>query len=198
MAWRLYVIPIESAGTARGPKYFTWMVDPDPPGLSVPWAMMDYGCEPTGIVAADVTTAQHNVLAGHADVLALPVNLNTSPNAAAVTTAQTYLESINVPAGWVTTALTWRQIVRTVAGLFQFAQRYSGISSGGRWFGGGVALSMQWGQLPADVQTNLLATATSFGYSTMGLSGTTTIRTILKVLADAWGDAPFYLGGLVI
>lgn len=190
MTWRLYVIPIVGSGSGRAdprhPKYV------NEAGLA--WNAMDYGAIPWALVAADTTTAQHNALVANADVTAFPANLGGTIGAN-LTAVQNALEAARLPAGWVTAADTYATVARTVAGLMQFAQRYTALS-GQELVPSTINLNTQFQALSAQRQADLLATANDLGYSTAGLQPTTTLRAILKNLADQWGARPFALGGL--
>lgn len=160
--------------------------------------MMDFGHDPTAFVVADVDATQHALFAAFSDVLAMPESLDGNLDAAAVTATTAALEARNIPAGWVTTALTYRQVCRAVMGMFQFAQKYAAVNGGLNIFRSGITLSTRWNQLAIDEQARLTNATTSIGYSTASFVGVTTLRAILKSLSDQWGDAPFYLGGLTI
>ena len=54
MTVRFYILPIKRVGTTRGPKYFSWRYDPDPPGITCPWSMKDYGAIDECVIAADI------------------------------------------------------------------------------------------------------------------------------------------------
>ena len=191
MTWRLYTIPITGSGTnhtdPRRPKYVV--------EAGVPWAMMDYGAIPWALVAADVTNGQHNALTSNADVTAFPTNLQGTIGGN-LSTVVNALEAARLPAGWVNASDTYATVARTVAGLMQFAQRYTAISGGQELVPSSINLNTQFGSLSQQRQDDLLATANSLGYSTAGLQATTTLRAILKNLADQWGARPFTLGGL--
>lgn len=195
MAWHLYVVPGIGDGSktdARRPKY---IADADPP---VSFNALGYGFQPVYMVAADVSDPQDATLSGLADVRKVPDNLDSNPSAAGVTVVANFLETLNVPAGWVTTALTWRQITRTVAGLFLFAQRLRSFLGNVRLVEAGVTLDTRFNQLPQATRQALTATAESFGYDTSSLGGTSTVRQILKVMADQWAAKPIHLGGITL
>ena len=199
MAVRWYLLPIETAngGLARGPKYFKWRFDPDPPGLDVPWGMMDYGLMSVAIAWADVTTQQHNTLIANNDVRAVPQNLDATIGAGAVATTRNILEQLDIPGNWVTTADTWRGILRSTAGLFQFAQRVHG-KFGVTLLPDGFTLDTTWSQLPQGAKDILLETALEIGIDTSGATGSTTLRQIYKTLADAWGAKPIFISGVTL
>lgn len=192
MAWHLYVVPAIGDGTpkdARRPKYVA--------DAGVNFSAMDYGFEPVFLLAADTDATLDATIDAAADAERVPNNLDGNPGAGAVTTVQNFLENLNVPAGWVNTGLTWRQIVRVIAGLFQFMQRCYGLSGNVSLFDG-VTLNTQFNAMPLALRQTLQAAAASFNYDTSALSGTSTYRQILKAMADQWDNAPIVMGGITI
>lgn len=192
MAKRLYIVPKTGTGgmdDAYRPKYFSDLV-------GVSWNAMDYGLEPHFLVASELTTDQHNTLVANADVIAIPANLDAQvgANRDAVVDA---LETLNVPAGWVTKTMTYRKILKIVAAIMLFAQRLHG-HAGLRIFASGITLSTKFNQLPANVRTKLIETAQSMNFDTSSLSGTSTVRQILKAMADQWGLKDIKIGGIVL
>lgn len=190
MATRLYVLPIvgtgASASDSRRPKYT------DTHLLGVAWTMMDMGDEPVCIVVADVGS-DHAAFAAETDVLALPSDLDQQVGAQ-LATVQNALESRNIPAGWVQGTHTYRQVIRVVAQAFQFMQRLQVVRPG-RLFTGGATLDTRFNQLPVAVRNALVAAATDLGYDTSTLSGTSTLRNILKTMADQWRQIELFIGG---
>lgn len=195
MTLRYYLMPLEQIGTGRGPKYLAWRNDPT--GLNVPWSLFDYGLINTCLVAADVTTQQHNSLIANSDVTAIPQNIDGNITAGALSSVRAALETLRIPGNWVTTGHTYRDLMRMVAGLFMFAQRLQGIS-GRIIFPDNINLDNTWGDIPVDWRQDLQATADSLGYDYSQVTTNTPIRTILKSLADQWGNQPFYIGGTQI
>lgn len=196
MTIRYYLIPIEIVDSdKRGPKYLNWRFTENPAPLNVPWSMMDFGLEPVMLIRADVTGGQHTTLSANADVISIPTNIDANITAGALSAVKAALETLNIPAGWVTTSFTYRQVLRMVCGLFQFAQRHHGVHLE-RLFSGGFDLDTQFSALPLAVRQRLIATADSLEYDTSGLSGSNTIRQILKNVADQWGSKPVIIGGV--
>jgi len=196
MAIRFYLVPIETVdGNKRGPKYLLWRFTESIAPLDVRWSGMDYGLEPVILVWADVDAVQHTTLSTNVDVISIPANIDATITAGVLPAVKSALEALNVPAGWVTTGHTYRQVLRIVAGLFQFAQRHHGVHLE-RLFSGGFDLNTQFNTLPLAVRQRLVATANSLNYDTLDLSGSSTIRQILKNLADQWGSKPIVMGGI--
>ena len=193
----LYLAPTEQVIdepnflNARGPKYFNWAFDPDPPGIQCFWAMMDYGFMPTMLVfARGITPTDHDYLSLQADVYVWPDNLDQSINPQDA--VKTFLEGINVPTDWTTAATTYRQLLRSLAGMFQFMQRYGGISGGQALLGGSVTLSTRYRNLSAQQQGWFSQTVESFGYDPTMINANRTMRQMLKLAGDAWGATVLY------
>lgn len=194
MAWEVYIVPIESVGSARGPKYFPWRFSAGAPELAgVQWAMMDYGAVPFGIVAADVTPEQDDFLNLQADVRNIPTTLDNQIGGA-LNAVQNALEAARIPAGWVSASTTWRELLRAVCGLFQFAQRFTAIT-GNQLVTSTSVLNLRLNQLSQANRDAIEQVAAGLGYTT-GFAGNTTVRTVLKSFADQWGAKIFTLGGL--
>jgi hypothetical protein len=165
----------------------------------VKWGAMDYGFQPIMLVAADVDSATDATATAQPDVTRIPDNLDQLLGAGAVSAVQTALENRNIPAGWVTAALSYRTVIRTIWGFFAFLQRYSVVSGNTNpILAASINLDTQFNQLSATAQTNLQNTATSLGLSAAGLTGTSTLRQILKNISDQWGQRAFTVGGITI
>ncbi len=188
----LYMMPIIGVGTEIDPRHAKYDSTFLTRGFSV--ALMDYGLEPVGLVFSPCDTATNILVVANADVFRLPDDLDTSPNVAQVTAIQTRLEAWNLPAHWVTVALTWRTILRTVMAMFQFMQRFHAVS-GLSPFAGGVNLDRTFSSLGVNVRQSLIDTAASLNFDTTGITGSMTLRVILKNVADQWGTQPLIIGG---
>jgi hypothetical protein len=186
MAVRFYLCPIETITDARGrtvrrPAYYTAA------GISR-IEMNDYGNEPTCLLAADVTPAQHTALVANADVSAFPVDLDSLVGAN-LATVKTALESKNLPADDVTANTPYRIILRWIIAIFS-------ITTSSPLFDGVVTLDTTLGQLTATQRAELKASAESSGYSTAGLTLQSTIREALRKAVGAAG--PRTMLGVVI
>lgn len=164
-------------------------------GFSV--SMIRFGNNPHCLVYSPCDVATDLLVVANADVHRLPDNLDSTPILAQVNAVQTFLENNNIPAGWVTTATTWRTIVRDVVSMFLFVQRYQG-AGGPAVFTGGVTLASTFGSLPQAVRTALTTAATDQGFDTSGLTGATTLRQILRAMGLQWGARPILIGDLSI
>jgi hypothetical protein len=207
MAARFYVVPRQvvtvtipfpdGSGsrqeTFTRPKYVRAFITETPqtsPDLIAPhitsWSSMDYGRDNTYLLGANVTPEQHTQLAAALDVIAIPLNLDSEVGLTALDTVKTRLESLRVPAGWVTTSHTYRQVVGAVARIFLIMQRFSGRERKS-FFEVGITLDTRMNQLTVtqrDAFRNaILDLGTSVGV-VMDLSAvvnTTTIREVLRL-----------------
>lgn len=199
MPFRLYIVPVIGTGVKgdpRRPKYFA--------DLSVDWSAVDFGFEPVMFVGATLSVSDDNAIVGQADVTALPFDLAPTLTGGQVNTIQSKLEALNIPAGWVNTSLTWLLVVRTVLGMFSYLQRFSAVYAENTGntppsvFTSGVTLNTTFGSLPLAVRTAMVDAAQSFGFSTSGLTANTTLRVILKALADNFQEQQYNFNGTFI
>jgi len=202
MTWRIYIVPITHIDLGPGrefaaPKYFFGRLIAGLAGLEgVSWAWERYVWEDHGIVAADVTDPQHALVSAQADVIAIPDLDSTIANATARNRVRNYLEAGNIPGTWVNTGMAYRAVVRTVLNVFRFHGRY--VSKGGRISTAGFSLATTWSQIPAAAQDRVRATADEFGLDYSAVTGTTTLRQLLKSMADQFGSIEYQIGGMVI
>lgn len=203
MALRIALVPVVGSGVsseeARRPKYVA-----DGGLTPMPrWAAIDYGFEPWMVVAADLSASHVTALQAEADVFLLPADLDALLTVGQVAAVQTALEAIPLPAEWVTTAFTWRGLLRIVLGICRFMARYTVVFAEAtqlttRVFTGGVDLTRTIGSLPLAVRTALTATATSLGLDTTGVTGATTLRGLLRTVGLQGAATPTALGAVVI
>jgi hypothetical protein len=193
MTIHYYILPIEVGSGTRGPKYFSWRLDPDPPGITCPWSMKDYGSINQAVICADISAADHTAISAHADVLSIPTNLDTTLTTSTRNAARTFCATYNIPGGWINTSMTYRAVLRTITAFFLYFQRVTGILGHGITLPSGW-LDLQFQQVSSGIQTAMVQAATDMGFSTANLQPTTTMRAILKYMADAWGSTPIMFG----
>lgn len=190
MAGRLYLMPIAGVGTKadpRAPKYKSTIN-----GFS--WTMMDFGLEPACIVwVENVDASTHSTLVAFADVVSPPAELDQNIGAGSIATVRAAIEALNVPANWAQATDTYREVIRIICWFFQIWQRHHGMGNA-RVLTGGVTLDTAFNTLSVGVRNALIATAQSFNFDTSSLAGTSTIRQILKALADQVRDRPIMIG----
>jgi hypothetical protein len=191
-ACHLYIVPqigTGSGGDAYRPKYAG--------DLPVSWSGIRYGREGFWLVAADVSTAQDNAATAQPDVIRLPDNLDLTIGVN-LTTVQNRLEAINIPSGWVSAGMTYRSVLRTVVHMMFFFQRFLSVNKVYTAFlSGAVSLDTTFNSLSATNKKRIQDTAASFGIDTSGISSST-LRQILKAVADTFQDRPIPLGCLTI
>lgn len=190
MTIRYYVVPTVDSGGLEVPKYID--------DLGVDWGMMDYGnLINIALVAADVDTAQHASIAANIDVVFFPVNIDNPVSLADVTRIGNGLELADIPGQWITTSTTYREVLRWVGGLFQFANRHYGENNTSV-IPEGSTLDASWGSLTAGFRTEIEATADTLNYSYSAISISTTLREVLDDFANQWGAHPLDLGIVVL
>jgi hypothetical protein len=196
MTIRYYVLPIERStdGNGRGPKYFEWRRDPDPPGLTSPWSMIDYGLIDQAVLVSDITDPDRTSLVAQADVYEFPLDLDANMTQQQQSTLTTFLETKVIPAQWLSGTQTFRSVLRTITGVFLYIQRISGILGVDPMTISGVTLNTQYRNLPADFSAALSQAASDLDYDFSGVRNNTTLRNILKSMADQWGARPIYMG----
>ena len=191
----LYLVPVETQPNNRGPKYFGGWRNPEPDltGILKDWAAMDYGFFDYMLIRCPtISQAEHDALILNPDVYAWPDNLDqpvTDPN------VDVFFEAINIPTNWLTPSTQYRELLRRLAGMFQFNQRYSVISNGGDIFAG-RDLSSRPSDMTAQEEQWLRDTANSFvPGSGDSLNRNQTFRTLMRNVSSYWDGLPFYLGG---
>lgn len=195
---RFYVVPKAADDVIPGavrPKYTEAGALGVGWNLAGRWQALDYGLEDCFLLVANVTADEHNALNAQTDVLAVPLQLDNQVSALAETTIKSKLEAIRIPAEWVSTSLTYRQVVRRVRRIISLVQRFRGKFSESV-FAGGLTLDSQINDIPQAKRQRLAETAQELGLSTDGISSTTTIRAALRILADQLPDVT--LGGEVV
>ena len=202
MTLSLYIVPIVHIDTGNGtefaaPKYFWGRLTEGAAELQgVTWAWQRYVWENHGFIVADVSAAQDTFLRGLADVLSVPGLDTTVANVSARNKVRNYLEAGNLPGTWVNTGMTYRSIVRVILGVIQFHGR--AVSKIGKLFDGTFTLDLTVGQIPLAKLNALQAAADEMGLDTTWVTGSTTIRQLLKGIGDQFAGVQFELGGLVI
>ena len=199
MAVRFYLVPEDRrTPDEREPKY----VYTDELLAGIQWSGMDYGIRPVFFLAVyDPTSAQHTELNGKPDVFAIPpggvanTNLDQAVGSAALTLTRTAMELLFIPAGWVTAATTWRQVLAASLRMCQFMQRLHGMYNLDLGLQVSMSLNVTLGSLPAELRTQLADVVDSFGWDRSGITGSWTLRQFLKWVGEQF-TAPVYFGGM--
>jgi hypothetical protein len=192
----IYLVPIlVLAGTHRVPAYFHNKYDPS--GIQCDWSMMDYGFTNFALlVAKDISQEDQDFLALQSDVFRFPAAL-TGPVDQEV---QPFFEAVHLPTDWMTPATTWIELLRQVAGMMQFNQRYGGIAareSGEiRSIFDTATLDTRLRQMGADEQAWFLEAVETYGYDSSQINDNNQLRLLVRQAGDFWAGRPFYLGGI--
>lgn len=187
MALRLYFVPKVLDGDTYRPKYFT-----DGTIAVTPWSAMDF--DDWYLIAADLSSGDHTAVNGQPDAMALPANLSGTLSAGQVTTVQTRLEAANIPANWVDTSYTWRQVLRIVCGMMKLNQRFKGGNDGAGIFQPGINLNSTVGDLSSQVRTRLTDAAVSLGLDIQGITLSTTLRAVYRNFGGQFLAIPLQIG----
>jgi hypothetical protein len=151
--------------------------------------------EDVGIILADVTPAQHTLLSGQADVLAVPPLDNAIPNDTVRDMIRNFLENQNLPALWVNTGMTYRTVLRVTLGVFQFHDRFVSSLQRRLW-DGSINLNTTIGSLSQPIRDLLQNVANSFNLDMSGISGSTTIREMLRSIGQQFATRTFTISGV--
>lgn len=189
----IYLLPLLGDGTKGDPRRPAYIAT-DAPALN--YTLMDFGTEPVCLLHMIPSDSQDTALKAHADVFALPANLNQviGGQLAAV---QNALATFNIPEDWVQATMTYRRVLHVVALACQVMQRLA-VFLPTRLFAGGVTLATRLNQLPVGTRMLLQQAAVDLGLDTAGLTGASTLRTVLKNLADQVPLETIYLGDEVL
>lgn len=185
---RFYLVPkVLRTGGPLGEYFAPKYTDPGELGagwnLDGRWSAMDYGLENLFLMGADVTVEEHTALNAQTDVIAIPSPISANVSAGALSVVRSRLEGANLPGNWVTTAFTYQQVLAIVGRVVAFAQRYQGLFNAAI-FAGGITLDTQINQLSQTQRNRLQTTANSFGLDYSGVTSTSTMRQVLKLIAD--------------
>jgi len=168
-------------------------------GIDARCYVMDYGSMPVALSIVDATNEQHQALLGNPDIIDLVDNaeIDRFLTEAEVGEAHDIFEYLNIPGQWIGTGNTWREVLRTVAGVFLFAQRMNG-KYGAPVVPDGYTLDSTWADLPVEAQQQLLDVVSELRVDYMGAGPETTLRSTHAWLAAAWEGKPIMLGGVVL
>ena len=167
------------------------------PTAGIEASYISFGNEGTMLVCADTDEATHASLAALPRVIQLPEDLDQTLSAGQVTAVSNYLEARNIPAHWIDTSRTVREVLRGVSGIFQFAQLYTAMHSL-TLFRGGVTLETRMNQIALVERNRLTEAAAAANLSTAGITLSSTIRQVLNVFGQQWLNRPVYIGRGVI
>jgi hypothetical protein len=182
VAIRIYLMPTvvgtRAVRDVRMPKYIALFVGR--------CTCIHYGPELVCLLVAEVTPAEHTAITANADVSAFPVDLDGLVTNAARLVITNALEALNVPAQWVANGMTFRLVLRRLAGIFQLLQ---GVNGRGLRFLQ-ASLSSPISSLPANVRTAMQDAATTLQLDATGITGATTLRAALTTIGAQFDARP--------
>jgi hypothetical protein len=154
MAFRIYILPMITVidamapnGSVRRPAYTD----------NLKFSAVDYGSENVCVcLLHDLTQEQHDSIVSKQDVMSLPQNIDQNMTSGAVNAAQSFLEGLNIPANWINTNRTFRDVVKIIVGLFQLNQKWSGLTNGSSPFKEGLNLETKFVDMTTNVRSRLL------------------------------------------
>jgi hypothetical protein len=156
----------------------------------VGWSAYSYGVEPIFVLRMpNLSAAQRTALQSQPDALVLPANLDANVSALALSRIQQTLEAANLPGNWVTTAQTYRDVLRGLRKVMTFQQRWNGLF-GDRLFVAGVTLDTRLNQLSQDQRQKLASVADDLGLDRSQVTTTMALRQALRLMADQLPDDP--------
>ena len=192
---RFYLVPpdvvIQNGTIYRGPKYFKWRFGA---GIDCKWSPMRYGFVPTWLILArDITQIDHDALILNSDVYSFPESLDGPVNDPSI---DVFFEDLNIPTDWLTPSTTWLELLRQLAGMFQFNQRYSGISKVRASIFDNATLDTRLRQMTDQEQAWFLAAVDSFGFDSSQVNDNSRLRLLVKRAGTYWEDKSFVMGGV--
>jgi hypothetical protein len=152
------------------------------------------------LLIADLAQADHDALILNSDVYLFPDDLDTPVDDPGV---DVFFEGINIPTNWLTPSTSWRELLRQVAGMFQFNQRYGGIAAEQTGQLHSVFdtadLDTRLNEMTAQEQAWFQQTVDSFteqfGMDPITVPTNQLLRNLIKTAGSFWDDQPFFLGG---
>jgi hypothetical protein len=180
-------------GMKRSPKYVF--------ALSAPYKMgiLDYGSEEVALVAiVSISASDHTSLSANADVIALPQDMGGTMTAPQVAGAKTFYNTLSIPSGWINTNRTILQVVKITAGLFQFNQRWRGITStgGNSPFKAGMTLSTKYKDLSDLNKGRIQVVFDTMSIDISSLTGETLLGEAMQEFAIQISARPLVVGGV--
>lgn len=170
-----YLVPKIGTGTFLDPIRPKYIGD-----LGVPFSAVDLGLEPTFLVGATMSAAQHTAVASNADAFAFPDITTLVGGNPTLNRVRNELEQRNLPGDWIVAATSWRQVIGSVLRNAFILQRLRGVHKT-RLFEPGVSLDSA---PSADLLAKLVDVGESFGLSVVDLSAALSVRANLQILTN--------------
>ena len=197
---RFYLIPAVTAILGDGttttyPKYIKSFRNPT--GFPCRFSASRYGRQDMWLNRVmEISDTDAQSLSAFSDVYTFPEDSGIDAAISDKQVIDTFFEGFNIPTDWTTPSTTYRELLRSLANMASFLQRYFGIA-GEELFLEGVTLDSRVRDLSALAQTTLQATVLSFGYD-IPINQNSTLRQLLKIAADTLQSTPIHLGDITL
>jgi len=197
MTTELFVVPVlhlpENNHNAPGYVWHRFH-----PGLAdlegVRWAWVTYLLEDVGVLIADVTVEQRELLDTQAGVVAVPDLDRTVETVPQQDRVRGLLEAVDVPGGWVNIGMTYRTIVRILLWIFTYHNRVVALIQR-PVFAGDLDLEMTMAEIPAWIRDAMAQAAGEMGYDYGWVEPSTTLRELLYGMGVQFSAVPYEIRG---
>ena len=202
MAIELFLLPMAQIDRGWGPRWDIKYIDTITP--TGPSGMIRYQpneADSDVIALIEASQSDLNSVASQLDVtrLATRDNLDTPINAGQATAAKAIFEAAFIPGLFINAGDTRREVIRGVVGMFLFSQRMTGRFGTGwrkRAQDLGITFASTWTTFPQALKDEFIDVRDSFGWEgNLGITGTSTLRDIMKVVSDQFEDTPIFIAG---
>lgn len=184
MSLRFYFVPSEDvAPIYHGPKYFKWGRAGQSSGSLPLIDSFDYGNQGVFLVAADLAQVDHDALVLNADVIAMPLDIDSTVLGGERNDLRTSFEDFTIPATWIETGATYRSILKRLTGMFFVLNCFQGHSPTGYIFLP-ANLNASYSTLPELSKSIVNVCAAIHNWDTSGYNDNSNIRVMLAALGD--------------
>lgn len=189
MVWSIYVCPMIGTGTDSDPNR------PKHSDLFPTWGAIRYSVDDETLAYFDGDQTDLDTVDADSDCenLADVTNIDTGITNGRRGQLLGFLEPKNIPAKWITTGDTPRQIVRGIAGIFLFAQRFEGLHNSSIKTAG-ATLTAAWSSLSTTFQNELLAARDDHGWTEPDPTPSTSYEDFLIEAGEMFQNEPIFLG----
>jgi hypothetical protein len=187
--WRYYLVPALVVGSRRQPNYVKGPILPT--GLSVPWGGMPWGKDDRFLLGAEVSAAEHLVLAASAGVTALPIDDSGALSTADQAAVRAFADALGLPSSWITGTETGKNLARSFAGVALVLQRFNGRAR----FPLTDKLTATVRSLTTEQRDHLLEVANDLGLSRAGIDANSTIGDLVISWGRQFSTQQVFVGG---
>lgn len=197
MARRLFLVPMEGAGTRTDPRRGKYTHD----AALANWSTLRYGDDDSAIIFLDGTNTYLNFVASQPDAteIARVSNIDNTLNASQADAVKAVYEAADIPGEFINAGETRREAIRKLVGMFLFSQRMEGLlgeSWRKKYKAAGMTLNSTWADFPQPLKDALIAVRDDFGWTNaeLGVTNASTMREILLAIAAQFATTPIHFG----